>query len=171
MENTRKSNKKLIGVIGSTLTLAVLSISIASSAYAEREGGRDGDHRHQRPQKIQEESIFHGGDIRHFDKHDIDIWRGGAWQQSRHDGRLGWWWVVGGLWYFYPQPVYPYPDPYAPPVVVTQPAPTVASPPMVVAPATASQSWYYCASTQGYYPYTAACPEGWETVPATPSPK
>ena len=164
-----KSNKILIGMIGSTLTVAVLSVCIATPAYADREGGRESG-RHegvQRHQKIQRASIFHG-DIRHFDEHDFGIWRGGAWQQTRHNGRLGWWWVVGGLWYLYPQPVYPYPDPYAPPVVVTQSAPAVVNQPVAVAPAAASNSWYYCASTQGYYPYTASCPEGWETVPATP---
>ena len=25
------------------------------------------------------------------------------------DGRFGWWWDVDGAWYFYEQPVYPYP--------------------------------------------------------------
>jgi hypothetical protein len=25
------------------------------------------------------------------------------------DGRYGWWWDVDGAWYFYEQPVYPYP--------------------------------------------------------------
>ena len=30
--------------------------------------------------------------------------------------RFGWWRVVGGLWYWYPTPIYPYPDPYTPPV-------------------------------------------------------
>jgi hypothetical protein len=81
---------------------------------------------------------------------------------------LAWWWVVGGLWYFYPQPIYPYPDPYMPPVVVTQTVPVETSPSIVVAPAATSQSWYYCESTNGYYPYTASCAEGWKTVPATP---
>lgn len=173
MKNKHSSNKKIIEVIGSTLTAVLLVTSVATPAFAEREGGRDGDrhNHHQRPQKIQEESVFHGGDIRHFDEHDFGIWRGGAWRQASHDGQFGWWWVIGGLWYSYPQPVYPYPDPYAPPVVVTQPAPTVANQPVVVAPAAASNSWYYCASTQGYYPYTASCPEGWETVPATPPAK
>jgi hypothetical protein len=96
-------------------------------------------------------------------------WRGGAWRQTRHNGRFGWWWVVGGgSWYFYSQPVYPYPDPYIPSVVVTQSEPVESTPDIVVAPATASQSWYYCESSQGYYPYTASCPEGWKSVPATP---
>lgn len=29
-----------------------------------------------------------------------------------------------------------------------------------------SGSWYYCGSSGQYYPYTQACPEGWQAVPA-----
>ncbi len=32
-------------------------------------------------------------------------WEGGRWHHEMHDGRMGWWWDVGGVWYFYPQPV------------------------------------------------------------------
>ncbi|MGA7810722.1 MAG: hypothetical protein WCB02_39600, partial [Bradyrhizobium sp.] len=30
-------------------------------------------------------------------------WEGGRWHHEIHDGRDGWWWDVGGVWYFYPQ--------------------------------------------------------------------
>jgi hypothetical protein len=30
-------------------------------------------------------------------------WEGGRWRHETHNGRLGWWWDVGGVWYFYPQ--------------------------------------------------------------------
>jgi hypothetical protein len=30
-------------------------------------------------------------------------WGGGRWRHEMHNGRLGWWWDVGGAWYFYPQ--------------------------------------------------------------------
>jgi hypothetical protein len=66
---------------------------------------------------------------------------------------------VGGLWYFYPEPVYPYPDPYIPSVVVVQSPPATAATP---------QYWYYCEATQNYYPYTPTCPNGWKMVPAAP---
>jgi hypothetical protein len=89
-----------------------------------------------------------GGDIRRFHEHDIDRWRG---------GHLGWWWVVAGIWYFYPTPIYPYPDPYEPPVTV---------PPPSVYP----QFWYYCTSPAGYYPYVPQCSTAWQKVPATPPP-
>ena len=30
-------------------------------------------------------------------------WEGGRWRHEVHDGRPGWWWDVGGVWYYYPQ--------------------------------------------------------------------
>ena len=30
-------------------------------------------------------------------------WEGGRWHHEMHNGRDGWWWDVGGVWYFYPQ--------------------------------------------------------------------
>lgn len=32
-------------------------------------------------------------------------WEGGRWRHEIHDGRDGWWWDVGGVWYYYPQPM------------------------------------------------------------------
>jgi hypothetical protein len=95
-----------------------------------------------------------GGDMHHFRDHDFDVWRGGNWFHGGHGGRDGWWWIVGGNWYFYPAPVYPYPDPYMPPVVA-----------MPAAPAP-QPTWYYCANPQGYYPYVAQCTVPWQPVPA-----
>lgn len=132
-----KPIRRIIWMIG----LAVLAAT-ALPASADR-----GGHGHWR-----------GGDIRHFERHDMPVWRGGYWRHGRHDGHLGWWWIVGGVWYLYPQPVYPYPDPYVPPVVV---APSPAAPP-------AQQLWYYCDEAQGYYPYVPSCPGGWRAVPAVP---
>jgi hypothetical protein len=115
------------------------------------------------------------GDIRRFERHDLHQWRSGAWQHGHHDGRLGWWWVVGGMWYFYPQAVYPYPDPYTPPVVVieqTTPPAVVVQPAPSAPPAVAQQApqyWYYCESSKTYYPYVPTCAEGWKTVPAKPA--
>ena len=119
------------------------------------------------------------GDIRHFGSRDLHHWRSGAWNHGWHGGRHGWWWVVGGVWYFHSQPVYPYPDPYRPPVVIEQAAPVViqlpapasvqvapAAPPVSSQPAV--QYWYFCDAAQAYYPYVATCPSGWKTVPATP---
>jgi hypothetical protein len=103
------------------------------------------------------------GDIRHFDRYDAHQWRSGDWRHGSHGGRIGWWWVTGGVWYFHPQPVYPYPDPYRPPLVVVESSP---QPPVTLQPA--AQFWYYCELSSGYYPYVPSCPSGWKTVPATP---
>lgn len=112
------------------------------------------------------------GDIRHFDRRDLRLWRDGRWRHGWHEGRIGWWWVVGGfggIWYFYPAPVYPYPDPYVPPVMVQQaPPPTVAAP-VQATPRQAPQNWYYCEPSKAYYPYVNTCAAGWKLVPAAPS--
>ncbi len=116
------------------------------------------------------------GDIHAFEARDMHRWRSGRWHQGHHHGRYGWWWVVHGSWYFYPQPVYPYPDPYRPPVIVEHlpSAPVVVQVPVPVQPsapvqpAPQVQFWYYCDAAQGYYPYVASCPSGWRTVPAQP---
>jgi len=73
-----------------------------------------------------------------FHDRDEHAWRGGAWF---HDGRGGWWWIVGGSWYFYLEPVYPYPDPYTPPVMMPAPPPAAPAP----------RYWYYCPNPAGYY--------------------
>jgi len=30
-------------------------------------------------------------------------WEGGRWRHEVHNGRPGWWWDVGGVWYWYPE--------------------------------------------------------------------
>jgi len=71
------------------------------------------------------------------------------------------------FWYPYPY-VYPYPV-YTPPVVVET------SPPVYVQrespPESQSQYyWYYCQSSQAYYPYVTECPGGWLQVVPQPTP-
>ena len=124
------------------------------------------------------ERHWEGREIHRFHERDYEIWRGGNWVHRRHGGLYGWWWVAAGAWYFYPSPVYPYPDPYTPPVVVSNQPPVVVAPqaPMVAAPQTAApapaqapaQTWYYCESAKGYYPYVPSCKDGWKSVPAQP---
>ncbi len=132
------------------LAALILALSIIGPASADEHGHRRGVERERRE--------HWGGDIRRFHEHDLGRWRGGSWFHGRHEGRLGWWWIVGGLWYFYPAPVYPYPDPYRPPVVVVPSSPV---PP---------QYWYYCTNPAGYYPYVAQCATPWQPVPATSAP-
>ena len=105
---------------------------------------------------------FHGGSL--------GAWRGGYWNHGWYGNNFGWWWVVGGAWYLYPAPIYPYPDAYSVPMY---PYPG-AYPAQMYAPAppppAASQAhvWYRCANPNGYYPYIPECPGGWQPMPATP---
>lgn len=64
----------------------------------------------------------------------------------------------------------PYADPYdvAPVYPQQQPVYIEQDPDTVRTPANAAGSWYYCASSKMYYPYTKACPEGWQAVPPRP---
>jgi hypothetical protein len=57
---------------------------------------------------------------------------------------------------YYPQQPY-YQQQYG--YVVQTPPPPQAS---------AAPNWYYCTSSNGYYPYVRVCPEGWKEVSATP---
>src|SRR5205807_5357045 len=88
---------------------------------------------------------FHGHDFAHFSPAEREMWTGGRWVHDWHDDRLGWWWTVGDDWYFYPEPIYPYPT--------------------YVAPAAADGS-YYCANPPGYYPSVETCDAPWQAVPA-----
>ena len=56
------------------------------------------------------------------------------------------------------------------PVYVT-PAPVVVAPPppQPIQAQNLPPVWYYCQSSQTYYPYVQSCQEGWKTVPATPA--
>jgi hypothetical protein len=45
------------------------------------------------------------------------------------------------------------------------PAPVYNAPPRPM-PQVGYDTWYYCGSSGQYYPYTDACPEGWQAVPA-----
>jgi hypothetical protein len=110
-------------------------------------GPRDDGRRHD------DRGGWHDRDIHRFHDHDFDVWRTGRWFEGRHGGRAGWWWVLGDAWYYYPQPVYPYPDPYLPPVVVAPP------------PGPPRQIYYYCPRPRGYFPYVQACTVPWRAVP------
>jgi hypothetical protein len=145
--------------------MAGVLLLISWPVFAQhRDGHRD------RRMDVRRDRHWEGRDIHRFGERDMRTWRGGHWYHGRHEGRRGWWWVAAGMWYFYPAPVYPYPDPYTPPVVINQQPPVVVAPQpqTVVPPQPPAQMWYYCDSAEGYYPYVSSCPEGWRTVPAQP---
>ena len=193
MKRFFNSGMGIFKMLVSMMVVTVLAVCLTSTAYADRDDRRGnswrGDDR--RIERGVDRKIKRGDDRhiktskkykkrhkqfvpkrrsykRHFNQRNTAIWRGGKWHYRRYNGQLGWWWAVGGLSYLYTQPVYPYPDRYLAPTVVTRPAPSYSPPAATVAPAVASQSWYYCESSDSYYPYVSTCSEGWQTVPATP---
>lgn len=127
----------------------------------------------QQRQSVREHHEFHEHDVHRFNHDELSLWGGGRWNNTCFEGRCGWWWLAGGVWYFYDRPIYPYPlevslDTYVEPV---EEAPVVQQAPApVIVPQTQQQVWYFCTSANAYYPYVSSCPSGWQTVPATPPP-
>lgn len=150
--------------VGALICAALMSMAPVA-AIADPD---DAHHPKHAPRAEHAPHTWHG-DIHRFPEHDLPRWREGHWQHVDHDGRFGWWWVIPAfdIWYLYSAPVYPYPNPYIPPIVGEQ-VPTLAPTPAPNAPPPPAQYWYYCESAKGYYPYVTSCPEGWQRVPATP---
>src|SRR5581483_7164787 len=99
--------------------------------------------------------VFNGRRFGQFSRSDRANWTGGGWRHDWHNGHLGWWWVVGDLWYFYPAPIYPYPT-YVGPDYYYDYYNYYPSP---------SYYWYYCEDPPGYYPDVQECNGDWEPVP------
>jgi hypothetical protein len=86
-------------------------------------------------------------DVGSFNERERAVWFGGRWRHEVHNGRLGYWWEVNGVWYFYDQPFNgppayvseleflddPGDDPDGP-VLMGQPAPVMVAPPVIYAP-------------------------------------
>jgi hypothetical protein len=119
---------------------------------------------------------FYGRDYAHFGPREAELWHRGAWHREFHDGRFGWWYAVDGIWYFYDQPIYPYPtfvpdvvyipeEEEAPPPVYAD-APPEPPPPQYGQPQT--NYYYFCQDAQTYYPYVTSCASPWQPVPAAP---
>lgn len=95
---------------------------------------------------------FHGGGTRVF----VGVGVGPVW------GYPYW----GYPYYYYPPPYYS----YGPPAVVVQQPPTYVQQDTVQGvPAQAAPQpqayWYFCASSQAYYPSVQSCSEPWVKVP------
>jgi hypothetical protein len=102
----------------------------------------------------------HGGAWRHHHGHG-----NGAWRAPVFGGIAGA--FLGGWPVWYPldlEPPYAGPFPlYAPPGIEDfAPSPYIQQPPRGY--------WYYCWSSQGYYPFVGECPDGWIPVPPEPGP-
>jgi hypothetical protein len=126
--------------------ICILGLAIAGSAQASRLGGRVGGGGH-----FAGAPNFHGGGFSHF-----------------HGGGFGARVFIGGalfapLFWPYYAPAY-YPPAYYPPAYYPPAAPQYVEP----EPAPAASYWYYCPSSQGYYPYVRECPGGWQRVAPQP---
>ncbi len=116
-------------------------------------------------------------------------WRAGYWQHEWHENRFGWWWVNGLAWSFYAAPIYTYPEqtqtniiyedaPQPAPQVIHVPSPAV-NPVVATAPSGPvpgnqappqnSGLYYFCESSQLYYPYARTCSERWKAVSQQPA--
>ena len=105
---------------------------------------------------------FHDRNVAHFSAQDRTIWTQGRWRHTNHNGRNGWWWYTDGAWFFYDQPVYPYPG------YVSEDYSVDDGDDGYAAPYQGGYVWYYCNNPAGYYPYIQSCRGPWEPVQPTP---
>jgi hypothetical protein len=70
---------------------------------------------------------------------DVSRWHSGHWWHGQHEGRIGWWWIVGPDFFWYPSVTALYPEP-------------------------TEGYWYWCDAYQQYYPDVTDCPSGWRAV-------
>jgi hypothetical protein len=103
------------------IVLAAVLALPAMAGPALAQDRRDRDHDRDRFEHREQQEERHGRYEHHFVGDDWNRWRGGRWYHGPHSGREGWWWVIGGSWYFYATPIYPYPDPGALPIIVAPP--------------------------------------------------
>ena len=125
--------------------------------YEHRDGRHRADFHH-----------FTGRNYHHWEERERAIWRSGAWRHEKYMGRYGWWWITGGMLYFYEEPVYPYPL-VVPDVVYELPVDDQPPPEYSQQPPEDPDYWYYCEDPKGYYPYITECPGGWMTVVPQPA--
>jgi hypothetical protein len=120
--NASSRSRTILPVVSLLAALALSSQAMAQGPEHEREGrpgaaarpgpvARPGGPVHPGgpgPARVGADARFARGAIarRDFGGHPyrgrLD-WGGGRWRHEVHNGRDGWWWDVGGVWYFYPQ--------------------------------------------------------------------
>ncbi|MGZ3768717.1 MAG: hypothetical protein ACXVCR_18130 [Bdellovibrio sp.] len=107
-------------------------------------------------------------------------WQGGHWHHGPYFDRTGWWWIVGPDWYFYDDPVYPYPPFEVQPIYTAQvngPLPEPITPLPTQPPSSSSTAtsgprayFYSCEKSKSNYPTVTVCEAGWVAVPVPPPP-
>ena len=129
-QNDTKGLRRRIGLV-TAAAFAFIALSSFSAPVMAQEWHGQGHDDHGRGHEEYRHEEYHP-DVRHGPaphyRYADNVWHRGRWVQGFHDGRRGWWWMVNGAWFYYPQPVYPYPvNPYAPQEVYTPPV--IAPPP------------------------------------------
>ena len=120
------------------LAMPILAALVLPARADDHDHGRDYDRGHDdrdhRDHDRHDHRDFHGHDFRSFSPFEFRLWTSGGWFHEPHEGRFGWWWVADGVWYWYPEPVYPYPTYVSEPVAMTPPPPVIyaAPPPPVI---------------------------------------
>jgi hypothetical protein len=147
-----RMRKSLLALAAAALLAAPMLMAPAAAQDRHERHDDRGERRDHREFDRGWDGGWRDHDIRRFRDNDFGFWREGHWFQGRHGRRVGWWWIVGGVWYFYPQPIYPYPDPFQPPIIA--------------GPQPSGPLYYYCDAPRGYYPYVSTCASGWRPVPA-----
>jgi hypothetical protein len=108
---------------------------------------------------------FHVRNVRYFNDREWHDWRGGYWHNEYYDGRFGWWFDVGGVYYPYAAPIFPFPLVVAPLVYEDVPAEPPPPPGFVPLPAL-PQAAYHCSDPSGFYPALQSCGSGWTVLVA-----
>ncbi len=141
--------------------LGVFALSVQAQEPNRPPQGRPGPaHPGPGPGRGPHDARFARGPARNFAGHAYHghlAWEGGRWRHEMHNGRLGWWWDVGGAWYFYPQPMEG-PPTYVSDVEVMDDAVGPDGPPPVAAGYPPSPPPAYAAPNAAYAPPPAPPP-------------
>ncbi len=127
---------------------------------------------------------FHTTHVRDFTPREFAAWRGGHWRNEWHYGRRGWWWQVGGVWYGYAEPIFPFPEEVAPldvyataqvegedleqyemPPDALPDSPNPGGLPRIAALPAAPSGSYTCGDPDGPFPDVARCGQPWQFQP------
>lgn len=141
-------NRPRRSVVAVALVLAMAVATDASAARPSRSGGHSGAHS--------------GGHAAHHGTYGGRYPGGGRYAPRYRAGIY-----IGAPFlapfYYYPPPYYYYPAPIMAPGEPTY----IEQYPGQSAPDPSSY-WYFCASSNAYYPYVRDCPEGWQPVAPQP---
>lgn len=114
-------------------------------------------------------SSLRGHDLRNFSPAQRNLWTRGHWHHGKYRGVYGWWWFTGAYWYWYQQPIFPYPDYVSDDVYENDTgdeSPADAAPPVH----NTDGFYYYCSDPAGYYPDVTVCNGTWEPLAADTTP-